>query len=101
MRWTAPEPLRGSAATPYAIAVADVDLNGRTDVIVGYVESRPIVYFNDGPGTFTAVPFGDAEGTAYGFSIGDLDEDGLLDIAMARSDAQNMLYFGASGDAGR
>jgi len=89
------EPLSGSEATPYALAIADVDENGRPDIIVGYVESRPMVYFNDGPDAFTAVPFGDSEGTAYGFSIGDLDEDGLLDIAMARSDARNVLYFGA------
>lgn len=94
------EPLGGSEAKPYAIAVADVDGNGRPDVIVGYVESRPIVYFNDGPHTFTGVPFGDAEGTAYGFSVGDLDEDGFLDIAMARSGARNMLYFGAAPKPG-
>jgi hypothetical protein len=88
------EPLGPRGVRPYAIAVADLDRNGRPDVIVGYVESRPVVYFNDGPHTFTAVPFGDSEGTAYGFAVGDVDEDGLLDIAMARSDARNMLYFG-------
>ncbi len=65
------------------------------DVIIGYVESPSIVYFNDGNTTFTQVPFGDDEGVAYGFSIGDLDEDGLLDIAVARSGAPNMLYFGS------
>jgi hypothetical protein len=97
--FSAGEGLGTSAATPYAIAVADLDRNGRTDVIVGYVESRPIVYFNDGPDTFTPVPFGDDEGTAYGFSVGDLDEDGFLDVAMARSGARNMLYFGAPSNA--
>ena len=90
------EPLGGSEATPYAITVADVDRNGRPDVIVGYVESRPIVFFNDGADSFVGAPFGDAEGTAYGFAVGDLDEDGFLDIAMARSGARNMLYFGAA-----
>ncbi|MGE0040413.1 MAG: FG-GAP repeat domain-containing protein [Vicinamibacterales bacterium] len=89
------EPLGGQDATPYAVAIADVDGNGRVDVIVGFVESRPIVYFNDGPGPFVAVPFGDGEGTAYGFAVGDVDEDGVLDIAVARSEARNMLYFGA------
>ena len=68
-------------------------------MIVGYVTSRPIVYFNDGTRTFHAVPFGDNEGTAYGFSVADLDEDGFLDIAVARSDARNMLYFGAPASA--
>ena len=87
---------------PYAIAIADVDGNARPDLIVGYVEARPVVYFNDGPSRFMPVAFGDAEGVAYGFDVGDIDEDGLMDIAMARSDARNMLYFGAraGNDAG-
>jgi len=89
------EPLDASNATPYALAVADLDRNGRIDIIVGYVESRPIVYFNDGTANFNAIPFGDDQGVAYGFAVGDLDEDGFMDIAMARSEARNMVYFGA------
>ncbi|MEZ4417284.1 MAG: VCBS repeat-containing protein [Gemmatimonadota bacterium] len=89
------QPLDASGARPYAIRVADMDGNGRPDIIVGFVESRPIVYFNDGPGAFTPVPFGDDEGSAYGFAVGDLNEDGLLDIAMARSEARNVLYLGS------
>ena len=88
------EPLGDVDARPYAIEIADVDADGRTDIVVGYVESRPVVYFNDAEG-FTPVPFGDDEGVAYGFAFGDMDEDGLTDIAMARSAAVNMLYFGA------
>lgn len=98
--YSAAEPLGTGEATPYAIVVADLDRNGRPDVIVGYVESRPIVYFNDGLRAFNAAPFGDNEGTAYAFSVADFDEDGFLDIAMARSDARNMLYFGAPANAG-
>ncbi len=91
--YPAAEALGTGGPTPYALTVADLDGNDRPDVIVGYVESRPIVYFNDGRDTFHAVAFGDNEGTAYGFSIGDLDEDGFLDIAMARSEARNMLVL--------
>jgi hypothetical protein len=93
------EPIGSVEARPYAITVADLDGNGRPDIIVGYVESRPVVYFNDGPGVFTPVPFGDEDGVAYGFAVGDLDEDGFLDIAMARSEARNMLYFGSPARA--
>lgn len=93
-RFAAPEPLGPLNARPYAIAVHDVDRNGRPDVIVGYTNARPIVFFNDGPGAFHAVPFGDARGIAYGFAVADLDNDGLLDIVVARSDAPNVLYFG-------
>jgi hypothetical protein len=94
-QFAAPEPLGPAEARPYAMLVRDVDGNGRPDVIVGYTNARPIVFFNDGPGRFTAVPFGDAKGIAYGFAVADLNEDGLLDIVMARSDAPNVLYFGA------
>ena len=94
--WAAAEALGTGGATPYALALADLDRNGRLDVIVGHVESRPIVYFNEGAQAFHAVAFGDAQGTVYGFAVSDLDEDGYLDIAMARSNARNMLYFGAA-----
>jgi hypothetical protein len=93
-RFAAPEPLGPLTSRPYALAVHDVDRDGRADIIVGYTSAQPIVFFNDGPGGFHAVPFGDAKGVAYGFSVADLNSDGLLDIVMARSDAPNMLYFG-------
>lgn len=89
------EPLGSSDAVPYAMHVADLDENGTLDIIIGHVESRPIVFFNDGDRLFTPVPFGDDQGVAYGFAVGDLNEDGLLDIAMARSDARNVLYLGS------
>ena len=92
-----------SGARPYAIAVADVDRNGRTDVVVGFVEARPVVYFNDGPGPLVPVPFGEHYWQALirtPFAFGDLDEDGFLDIAMARSDATNMVYFGGAAAGG-
>jgi reactive intermediate/imine deaminase len=92
--FAAAEPLGPAEARPYAMTVRDVDGNGRPDVIVGYTNARPIVFFNDAPGRFTPVPFGDAKGIAYGFAVADLDGDGRLDIVMARSDAPNMLYFG-------
>lgn len=95
------EPLGDSDAVPYAIQMADVDGSGTMDVIVGFVESRPIIYFNDGSDGFVPIAFGDDDGVAYGFAVGDLDEDGLMDVAMARSDALNMLYFGVAGDAAR
>ena len=88
------EPLAEDQPRPYALALADLDRNGRTDVLVGYVQARPVVYFNDASDRFTPVAFGDDEGSAYGFAVGDLDEDGFLDIAVARSGAVNMLYFG-------
>jgi len=81
---------------PYALAVGDLNRDGRVDVIVGHVEAPSTIYFNDGSGRhFAAVNFGDSKGTVYGFAIGDLDKDGMLDIGVARSDAPNIVFFGA------
>ena len=83
-------------AVPYALAVADLNSDRKIDIVVGYVEAQPAIYFNDGSGrNFNSVRFGDNKGTAYGFAIDDLNHDGLLDIAMARSEAPNVVYFGS------
>lgn len=83
-------------SVPYALTVADLNRDGKADVLVGYVEAQPTIYFNDGSGrTFYPLRFGDNKGTAYGFAVDDLDRDGFLDIAMARSDAPNVVYFGS------
>ena len=79
---------------PYALAVADLDLEGSVDVVVGNVEAPSVVYFNDGSGRrFTPLPFGDDQGATYGFAVADLDRDGLPDIAVARSGAPNVVYL--------
>lgn len=80
---------------PYALTLADLDKDGKVDIIVGHVEAPSTVYFNDGTGrSFTPVSFGDLHGTVYGFAVGDFNEDGILDIAAARSGAISVVYFG-------
>ncbi len=81
---------------PYALAVGDLNLDGHTDIIVGYINFKSVVLYNDGTGNnYTSVEFGgNDQGTVYGFDIGDFDKDGLIDIAAARSGAVNILYFG-------
>lgn len=91
--------------TPYALAVKDLNGDGRIDIVVGHVEAPSTIYFNNssGPGSemrggdFTPIHFGDNKGTVYGFAIADLDRDGLPDIAVARSDAPNAIYFASLG----
>ena len=80
--------------TPYALAVGDLNRDGRIDVVVGHVEAPSTAYFNVDGRTYTPLAFGDSLGAAYGFAIADLDRDGLVDIAVARSDAPNVVYFG-------
>ncbi|MEZ4585339.1 MAG: VCBS repeat-containing protein [Gemmatimonadales bacterium] len=80
-------------AVPYALTVADLDLDGRADIVVGFVLAPSAAFVNRGGGRFERVDFGDASGDVYGFAVGDLDEDGRLDIVAARSGAPSVLYL--------
>ena len=73
--------------------MGDLNADGLTDVVVGYVQAPSVAYVRTGA-TFTPVSFGDGLGTVYGFAIGDVDMDGQVDIAAGRSEAPNVLYFG-------
>ena len=88
--------LSDAKVVPYALLVADMNKDGKPDIILGHVEAASTVFFNDGTGIqFTPVSFGDAKGTVYGFAVGDFNEDGMPDIAAAHSAAINVLYFGS------
>lgn len=88
--------LADAKIVPYALIVADLDHDGKVDILVGNVKAPSTAYFNEGTadGTFKSISFGDSAGTVYGFATGDFNEDGILDIATARSDGPNVLYFG-------
>lgn len=77
---------------PYALDLADLDADGRTDVLVGYREAPSRLFFNRG-GTWEGRVIGDSLGAAYGFGTGDIDNDGRQDIALARSGASDILFL--------
>jgi FG-GAP-like repeat/FG-GAP repeat len=88
------QPLGDDREKPYALTVADLNRDGRPDVVVGFIQAPSAVFFNAGPGQpFRRVTFGDDRGTVYGFAVGDLDEDGWPDIVAARSQAPSILYL--------
>lgn len=97
-----PVQLPGLPRMPYSLAVADLNRDGRPDIVVGYVESPGSVYFNDGRGdTFHEVLWNDGKGVVYGLAFGDLNRDGWPDIVAARSDAPNGIWFSTNASPGR
>jgi hypothetical protein len=81
-------------AEPYSMVAADMNRDGKPEIIVGYVEAPGAVYFNDGSGLrYKRVVFGDKNGAIYGMAIADLDGDGYPDIVAARSNAPSLLLF--------
>lgn len=76
--------------------MADLDKDGKTDVIVGNVEFPGSIFLNNSNGReirFNEMHWGDGKGTVYEVATGDLDDDGWPDIAAARSDAPNAIWF--------
>jgi hypothetical protein len=88
------ERLPGPPRPPYAVAVADLNRDGRPDIVVGHVELPGSVYFNSGQGhSFHEVPWNDGKGAVYGLAFADFDGDGWPDIVAARSGAPNAIWF--------
>ena len=86
--------IAGSDALPYSMLAADINQDGKPDMIVGYVNAPAAIYFNDGTGKkFNRVQFGNDKGAIYGIAVADLDGDGHPDIVAARSDAPSMIFF--------
>jgi VCBS repeat protein len=81
----------------YALAVTDLNHDGRPDIAVGYVETLGSVYFNTGPHSFREVRWNDGKGTVYGLAFADFNGDGWPDIVAARSDAPNAIWFSTEG----
>jgi hypothetical protein len=96
-----PEQLPGPPRPPYALAVTDLNRDGRPDIVVGYVEMPGSVYYNTGPHSFHEVRWNDGKGTVYGLAFADFNGDGWPDIVAARSDAPNAIWFSTKPMPGR
>jgi hypothetical protein len=80
------------------MVAADLNRDGKPEIIVGYVQAPGAIYFNDGTGRkYSRVTFGDNKGAIYGLAAADLDGDGYPDIVAARSDAPSLVLFNKPG----
>ena len=102
--------------------MADLNRDGRPDIIVGWVEQPGSVYYNTGQGhgfhevsghevsghevsghevSGHQVPWNDGKGVVYGMAFADFNGDGWPDIVAARSDAPNGIWFSTPPVPGR
>ncbi len=86
-----------SANDNYALAAADFDNDGKTDIIVGGSSNGDTYFFKgNGDGTFLAgvlVPTLDTDNYHNAIDAYDLNNDGKVDIVMGNYNSNNRLWF--------
>ncbi len=84
----------GSAGqNPNGIVVADVNKDGKPDLVVSCKNGGISVLLGNGDGTFQApLTFASAGGTPHGLAVADVNRDGNLDVVVAADNAT--VYLG-------
>jgi hypothetical protein len=89
----------GTGSRPVSVATADLDADGRVDVVTANHEGDTVsVLLGNGDGTFrprTDYPGGDGP---YWVHAADLDADGDLDVAVANYYSSDVSVFPGNGD---
>ncbi|MEX1357603.1 MAG: VCBS repeat-containing protein, partial [Gaiellaceae bacterium] len=80
-----------------ALALGDVNGDGRPDLVVGVAGAKNVLYLNDGNGSpFDTLPgllIGAETDNTTGLALGDVDRDGDLDLIVANDGNPNRLYL--------
>ncbi len=102
LAWAASVGLPDDVGEDSAPAIADVDGDGRLDVLVGSAVGAVRVFVNEG--SATAPQFVERDAVVAGRrrttpAAADLDGDGLADL-LAGSDAGGLLFWGTGGQTG-
>jgi len=83
----------GTDSGSYSIMIADLNRDGKPDIVLGRVGANA-VFLNLGTGrAFREVTFGDPMAVTYQLAIADFNADGFPDIATATSGALSRVYF--------
>ena len=90
----------GNPVTPSALAVADLNADGRADVVVGAGFAGVRYYAGRGDGTFNASATIALPATARGTVLHDFDGDGRIDIASVTSSSVSSVVVLRNTPAG-
>jgi hypothetical protein len=87
-------PFGPTDATIRVAAGADLNGDGRLDIVAIDERRGTLIYFNQPDGTFSAgVPVGTVKATPYALAVGDLNRDGKIDIVVGYVNSQPIVYF--------
>jgi hypothetical protein len=91
-----------SNSGPFAVAIGDVNGDGRPDVVVGYNAGSVIsVYLNTGGGALgPKTDFTVGSGTVYSIALARINPDAALDIVCATNNGLRVLMNNGSGGFG-
>ncbi|HWB80874.1 MAG TPA: VCBS repeat-containing protein [Nannocystaceae bacterium] len=90
----------GVAVPPWSTRIADLDLDGRDDIVVSSYGDRSLqALLSDGTAGFTGLAAVDVEVMPYDTALGDLDGDGIPDAAFV-DDTQATLRWQPGDGAG-
>lgn len=88
----------GGVTRVRSIEVADVDGDGKNDVLVGRADTVFSVFPGQGDGSFgiprSTGPADGCAGHADGLAVGDFTEDGIPDVAVGQTEGGVLIYRG-------
>ncbi len=80
-----------------AAVAADIDGDGKKDLVVGDAEKGVSVYLNDGKRKFAEpMPLGSKTGKPYSIGVADLNRDGKPDIVVGNQQVPGSIFFNQS-----
>ena len=89
----------GNTSGPGVVAVADINGDGKPDIVISSPDGSLNVLLGKGNGTFEkAITTAGATGTASYIAIGDFNKDGKLDVALANYSGSTVEVLLGNGD---
>jgi hypothetical protein len=83
------------------LALADMNEDGKIDIVVPNRGTQNFIFLNDGDGGFSeSRPFGTGNDSTTTVAVGDLNGDGKPDLALANRDGQQSVVYLNDGRGG-
>lgn len=89
-----PAPFGPAKSQIRAAAAADLNGDGRTDIVAGDEKNGLFLYFNNGNRRFgEPIAIGDKSAAPYSIGLADMDRDGRTDIVVGNYEAPGVVFF--------